>query len=232
MGTAPDLAATQAFYGRWARLYDSIATGPFVGNWREHAVAALGLEPGDVVVEMGCGTGANLPYLASEVGPTGRIVGVDITGNMLSRARERVHSQSLSQVSLVQADASDPPIDGPVDAVLGSFVTGMFESPGQVVDRWLDLLAPGGRLAILEAGRSNWLVALPLNALFKVFVMFSTPRSRRAQRVEPTWQVLDRRLKEARDALVARTERRRYEEFALGFVRLLSGQQPTDHPGG
>jgi hypothetical protein len=73
------------FYGRWAALYDRVATAPGVGRWRRAAAERVA-RPGDTVVEMGCGTGANLPYLRERVGPTGRVVGVDLTGPPLRRA--------------------------------------------------------------------------------------------------------------------------------------------------
>ena len=85
-----DVTATQSFYGRWARVYDWVATAPGVESWRSRAVASLALDPGDTVVEMGCGTGANAPYLREAVGPEGRVVGIDLTRGMLRRAGERV----------------------------------------------------------------------------------------------------------------------------------------------
>ena len=86
-----DVTAVTAFYGRWARLYDLLATRlPGVGRFRAAAADALDLSPGDTVVDVGCGSGAALPYLRERVGPDGAVVGVDLTGEMLARARERV----------------------------------------------------------------------------------------------------------------------------------------------
>ena len=104
----------QAFYGRWARLYDLIARVPGVGVWRAAAADALALEPGDTVLEMGCGTGANLPYLRERVGPEGQVIGVDLTSGMLDVARERVERRGWANVSLVRADASRPPVASPI----------------------------------------------------------------------------------------------------------------------
>ena len=136
-----DVGATQRFYGRWARLYDLVATAPGVDSWRERTVDALDLEPGDTVVEMGCGTGANFPHLREAVGPEGRVVGVDLTRGMLRRASERVDREGWDNVELVQADATRPPVAGPVDAVLATFVVGMFADPRPAVDGWVDVLA-------------------------------------------------------------------------------------------
>src|SRR5260221_8780385 len=58
--------------------------------WREKAVQRLDLQSGDLVVDMGCGTGLNFALLQAAVGPEGRIIGVDLTDAMLDHARQRV----------------------------------------------------------------------------------------------------------------------------------------------
>src|SRR6202044_2485796 len=73
---------------------------------RRRAVQALGLRPGDTVIDMACGTGLNFPLLQRAVGPGGRIVGVDLTDAMLARAQNRIQSNGWSNFSLVQADAA------------------------------------------------------------------------------------------------------------------------------
>lgn len=126
-------------YGRWARLYDWFARATAsVGGVRSDCVAALDLEPGDTVVEFGCGPGVNIPTLRDAVGPTGRVVGVDITGRMLGRARALVERRGWENISLVQGDAATPPI-GSADGVLATFVTSLFPDAYRVVTGWCDL---------------------------------------------------------------------------------------------
>ena len=69
---------------------------------RLRAVRALGLRPGDTVVDMACGTGLNFPLLEKVVGPGGRIVGVDLTDAMLARAQDRIETNGWSNISLVK----------------------------------------------------------------------------------------------------------------------------------
>lgn len=207
--------SVQGFYGKWSSLYDAIATAPGVGRWRARAADALSLSPGDTVVEFGCGSGANLPHLRERVGPEGRVIGVDLTRPLL----EHAHGRERGEASLLQADATTPPIEGPVDAVLGSFVVGMFENPDEVVDGWCDLLAPGGHIALLDAARSEELPGLLLNPAFQLFTWLSAPEKRFGVTAE-----LDRRVMDAREALTARTENRAHETMGIGFVRLTSGE--------
>jgi len=223
------VADTQAFYGRWARLYDLLATAPGVTGWRRRAVDALDLSPGDTVVEMGCGTGANFPYLRDRVGPEGVVLGIDVTPGVLKTARRRVRKHGWDNVHLCRADATRPPVAGEVDAILGAFVVGMFESPGEVVADWCTL-CPGGRAALLNFQRNDRAPGAPLNAALDALLWVASP----------AWTLPDdrpsagfqRRIRAARTALTDRTVERRYESFGCGFLGLLSGRVPTSDPGG
>ena len=213
------------FYGRWAALYDRVATAPGVGRWRRAAAERVA-RPGDTVVEMGCGTGANLPYLRERVGPAGRVVGVDLAGPPLRRARDRVDHDD---VAVVRGDATDLPVAASaVDAVLGTFVCGLFDDPGAVVDRCCDLVGPGGRVALMDAMATEVAVGRPFVPPFRAFVAAGAPGSGpldvlRAPFGRPD-EPLSRRVAASRAALTDRTEARRYETFGLGFVGLLSGR--------
>ncbi len=126
-------------YGRWARLYDWFARATAsVGGVRRSCVDALDLDPGDTVVEFGCGPGVNIPALREAVGPAGRVVGVDITGPMLGRARGLIDRRGWENVSLVRGDAATPPVAA-ADGVLATFVTSLFPEADAVVGRWCDL---------------------------------------------------------------------------------------------
>jgi ubiquinone/menaquinone biosynthesis C-methylase UbiE len=218
-----DLAATRAFYGRWAGLYDALATAPGVASWRRRAVDALALSPGDTVVEMGCGSGANLPLLRDAVGPTGTVVGVDVTRELLDVARDRAAAEGWSNVHCIQADAREAPLAGDVDAVLASFVVGMLSEPGAAVAEWCALCGPGGRVALLNFQRSGRPLALPLRAAFEAFVWLSAPSGSRSGAPSAG---LERRVVAARAGLVAETVDRRFETFGAGFLGLLSGSVP------
>jgi SAM-dependent methyltransferase len=74
---------------------------------RLRAVEALGLRPGDRVIDIACGTGLNFPLIEEAIGPDGRIVGVDLTDAMLAQAQHRIEANGWRNVGLVQADAAE-----------------------------------------------------------------------------------------------------------------------------
>ena len=209
----------QQFYGRWARLYDRLASLPGVASWRSRTADLLDPAPGDTVVEMGCGTGANVPHLRGRVGSDGRVLGIDLTREMLARAR--THDARVgSTVDYVQADATRPPIER-ADAVLATFVVGMFDDPGAVVERWCDLVGPGGRVALLNFQRSDKALATPLNLAFEGFVRLSSPGGRLSRSSHAS--AFERRVTQARETLTTRTRDRGFETFAGGYLGVLAG---------
>lgn len=217
------VASVRAFYGRWSGLYDAVARRfPRIAAVRRAAADACRLSPGDTVLEVGCGTGANLPYLRERVGPGGRVLGLDVTRRGLVRAR-RATGRAGGSVDLLQADGTDPPVRGPVDAVLGSFVTGMFPDPAAVVDRWCDL-APGGHVVLVDAAPSDHPAAAPVNAAFRAAVVLSTPPTTRLRYDRDVAGELDRRVAAGRRALRERSTATAEAEYLAGLVRLTGGR--------
>ena len=217
-------STVQGFYGRWARLYDVIARyTPGVRGLRETAAAALELEPGDAVVEMGTGTGANLPFLREAVGPTGTVVGVDVTRPVLDRTRKLVDRRGWDNVHPVRGDAGRPPVDS-VDAVLATFVVGMLDDPAGAVHDWCDLVGSGGNVVLLDATLSDRFYGSVVNPFFKAFVTLSTPPTLQLRYDRDLTADLDRKVKAARDALRDRSSAIANEESFLGFARLTGGR--------
>lgn len=126
-------------------------------RYRKQAVAALGLKPGDTVVEIGCGTGLNFKNLREAVGEEGRIVGVDLTDAMLDQAEQRIARQGWSNVMLVQCDAATYEFPPEVQGVLSTFALTLVPEYERVIARATDALATGGRLVVLDFRQpENW----------------------------------------------------------------------------
>jgi ubiquinone/menaquinone biosynthesis C-methylase UbiE len=216
------VADTQQFYTRWAGLYDALASHtPGLGGLRERAITRLAPAPGETVVEMGCGTGANFPYLRERVGDEGTVVGVDLTAGMLAEARDRIEREGWENVHVVAGDAARPPV-ADADAVFASFVSGMLADPAAAVNRWADVVGDGGRIGLLDLARSTEPVGRPLNALFTGLVFAGLPAKRRDDVVDAP-KLLDSRVVAAQRALRDRCDDAHYSTHALGFARLAAG---------
>jgi protein-L-isoaspartate O-methyltransferase len=87
---------------------------------RKRAVDQLKLRQGDRVLEVGCGTGRNFPFLRDAVGPEGRIYGVDLSEGMLRRARKLCQRRQWTNFALIEADAADYATEELFDGVLFS----------------------------------------------------------------------------------------------------------------
>ena len=115
-------------------------------HWRERLVARLPVRPGDTVLDVGCGTGLCLPLLHDKVGPTGRIVGIDASEDMLQVAADRVTTHGWDNVRLVAAPAERAPIEGPADAALFCAVHDVLQSRA-ALGRVFQHLRPGAAVA-------------------------------------------------------------------------------------
>lgn len=202
--------AIQRSYGTWSRVYDWFARATAsVGGVRVGCVRALDLEPGDTVVEFGCGPGVNIPALREAVGPAGHVVGVDLTGPMLDRARRLVERRGWRNVSLVRGDATTPPV-GRADAVLATFVTSLFPNSGAVVGDWCDLADSVVVAGFAPAGGP---VA---NALLRAFVGLNA-RLFDAGAGSPLSQLAERSAA-VRRALADNMAVRERDEYVLGTI--------------
>jgi demethylmenaquinone methyltransferase/2-methoxy-6-polyprenyl-1,4-benzoquinol methylase len=117
---------------------------------RLRAVQALGLRPGDSMVDIACGTGLNFSLIEQVIGPDGRIVGVDLTDAMLTQAHRRIEANAWSNISLVQADAAVFDFPTEVDAVLSTYALTQVPECGDVIAHGAAALSRGGRWVVLD----------------------------------------------------------------------------------
>jgi ubiquinone/menaquinone biosynthesis C-methylase UbiE len=125
-------------------------------------LAAARIEPGESILDLGCGCGATTITAATQTGPGGTVQGIDLSEPMLGVARQRANDAGLTNVSFAAADAQTQPFPGAThDAVISCFGTMFFDDPVAAHANLRTALRPGGRLCLatwqpLEA--NDWLL--------------------------------------------------------------------------
>jgi arsenite methyltransferase len=109
------------------------------------------IEPGAVVLDLGCGAGTDLLIAAQMTGPTGRVIGVDMTASMLERARASADEMGMDNVELHESLIESLPLDdASVDVVISNGVIDLVPDKGAVLDEIDRVLRPGGRLQLAD----------------------------------------------------------------------------------
>ena len=140
---APDRGAALAQYRRRAAVYDlELALFEPI---RRRAIALLALRHGEVVLDVGCGTGLSFELLEQGIGAGGRIVGIEQSPEMIQRARERVRRLRWKNVKLLCAPVEEAAIAGRADAALFHFTHDILQQPAAVANV-LRHLKPGARV--------------------------------------------------------------------------------------
>ena len=184
-GEVLDAGEVRTLYDRVAPFYDIAAApyAPFGGRRLAHrAIDELHLAPGETVVDLGTGTGWNLPHLSNAVGPTGHVIGVDVSPGMLDRARRRINRHHIDNVELVEHDIAtyEPPT--PPNGVVATFAIEMLPNCDDVIRRYITSLAPKGRIVTTGLRHPErwpeWLITLG-TALMRVFGVSDAYRNHR-----------------------------------------------------
>jgi demethylmenaquinone methyltransferase/2-methoxy-6-polyprenyl-1,4-benzoquinol methylase len=138
-------------YRRGAAHYEAAA---HMEATRQYVVARLNLRAGDTVLDLACGSGLNFAYLQQAIGPWGRLIGVELSPDMLALAGAKVEHYGWNNVTLIQAPAEEANIPG-VDAVLISFAHDVMRSPA-ALENALAALKPGGRIVVAGPKWAPW----------------------------------------------------------------------------
>lgn len=207
----------QAAYQRQAKHYDfAVLLYRLIGlrleTYRSRAAELLRLRRGDCVVDLGCGTGLNFPHVIEQIGPQGRLIGVDLSSKMLAGAGERVKREGWKNIELVQSDMATYEFPQGINGVLSTGAFGFVPEYERVIEKAALALVPGGRLVIVDGKRpEHW-----PSWLLRLFVWVSRPFG-------VTFDYFDTHPWEAVDRLFQETA---VEEMYGGLLYISSGTAP------
>lgn len=141
-----DINAIRKSYRRYAGRYDFYFGAVFQPG-RKAVIDLLNCQPGDHILEVGVGTGLSLPLYSSEV----RVTGIDVSPEMLAKARQRCQQQELTGVELHEMDAEAMDFaDHSFDKVVAMYVASVVPNPHRLIAEMRRVCRPGGELFIVN----------------------------------------------------------------------------------
>lgn len=181
----------------------------FIKPVRQRAVELLRLKPGDRVLDIGCGPGGSFPFLVRAVGPTGQVVGVEISPVHSDLARRRIASNAWKNVEVVESAAQNVSLTGTFAGLLMFAAPDVYASE-EALENIMPSLEENSRVVAFGAKISNRRMSWLLNPFLKLLCNLSFSTTPRPDR-EP-WLKLAKWI-----------EHPEVKEYFFGLMFLVSG---------
>ncbi len=150
--------STKAFYNKIAKVYDLLSEES-EKPMREAGLKKLAAKTGERILEVGFGTGHCLVEIAKLVGPSGKVLGIDISDQMLAHAHDLLTKEGLAdRAELICGDAEQLPFESnSLDGIFFSFTLELFDTPElpKVLAECKRVLRPGGRIVVVAVSKEG-----------------------------------------------------------------------------